>query len=282
VAGSTPGVTPISDNSAVFNPNVAAISAGSTYDPFGLPTGMGKQRIYVGYLPHTSEAQTYGGQYSEKQMDPSNSEVTVEDLLKHYHDLATSSNPASRSVWAQTQAQLQAMNAYNADKRINYGTWGTSDAAALKDAITGYMQGGDASRMMTFEEYVKQASAQGAANGLDENQPGGPGTAKAQAPQYTLATAQDKGDAVAQAELGHSLTSDQAGTLQGALNDNSAGAFANGQNDDPSSFARNWLVQNNMTEYKAHQATAYMNAFLNLIGGSGTAANVGVGDVAVG
>jgi hypothetical protein len=273
------------DNSAVFNPNAAAVSAAATYDSFGLPTGMGTQMIYVGYIPHMSPAQTYGGQYSEKQMDISNSEVTVKDLLKHYRDQATSANPASRAAWAQTQQQLQAMNAYGDAKRVNYGGWdGKLDADALKSALEGYLQGGDVSKMMTFEEYVRQNAQQGAANGLDQNQPGGPGTGTgtAVAPQYTLATAQSKGDVVAQAELGHSLTSGQAGDLQGAMNDNSAGAFANKQNDDADSFARNWLVQNNMTEYKSHQATAYMNAFLNLIGGSGTAANVGVGDVAVG
>jgi hypothetical protein len=279
VAGTTPGVTPLSGNSAVFTPNAAAIEP--TYDSFGLPTGMGKQRIYVGYIPHTTAAQSYGGQYSDKQMDITNSEVTVEDLLKHYRDEATSANPYTRQAWKETQQQLQAMNAYGDSQRINYGAWSAADGKALADAITGYMQGGDMSKLGTFEEYVKQQAAQGAANGLDLNQPDGPGDKKT-APQYTLATAQATGDQVAQNELGHSLTSGQAGTLQGALNDNSAGAFANGQNDDPSSFARNWMVENNMTEYKAHQATAYMNAFLNLIGGSGTAANVGVGDVAVG
>lgn len=164
---------------------------------------------------------------------------------------------------------------------------GDTDFRALGDAIRGYYAYTNAkattgdSNLLSFNAWLapKDKSGQDVSVGPDTG--GGSSAGTAVAPQYDLAQAQSTGDAQAQSLLGRSVTSDQAGQLQGALNDNSAGLFAQGQHDNPSSFARSWLVSNNMDEYKSHQATGFMNAFLNLLSPN-AAAPVATGDVAVG
>ena len=285
----------------VFSPaaQTAAIAApSSTYDPFGLPAGMGDQRIYVGYLPQ----ETYGSKSTKRGPNGdlpiptvagpiADQTVSVQDLIKHFHDMATSGNQYTRTLWAQTQMQLQAMNAYGASSRINYGAWSDDDNGALAKALTGYLQGGDVSKLQTFEEYLSQQAAQGAANGLDGNQKGGPGGSQRAPLQLTNdADLNQAGDNVSQQFLGHAMNSGQQSQFSGQYHGDEQAAYdaAAGSNDyqapaSAADAARQFVLQNNLPEYASHQAESFMNVFANMfLSGQSTRANTTLGDAAVG
>lgn len=251
---------------------------------------MGTQKLYVGYIPHVEMPTTADSVDDRKghikmgnyETDPSNSFVSVKDLMQHFHDLAVSANPASRAAWAQTQQQLQAMNAYGADKRINFGAWdGPKDSAALQSAIQGYLQGGPEAQMMTFEEFVKHQAAQGAANGLD--QPPKNNGFKATSP----ADIQMLGDQQSQGMLGHSMNAGDSSALVGAVQGQQESAFNAGdvymRSVTPQSVAREYVLQNNLPEYAQHQVESYANVFANMfLSGTSARANTSLGDAAVG
>lgn len=303
--GDTAGVNDPTTPPSVFNPTAVtstAVGADTTYDPFGLPSGMGTQRVYVGYTEPTQQY-TAGRQVDAKgdmtgiahtSGGVENSTVTVDDLIKHFHDLATSSNPYTRQTWAQVQQQLQAMNAYGTSTRINFGAWGDDDKNALAKAIQGYMQGGD-TNVQTFEEYVSQTAAQGTANGLDGNQAGAPGgSGGSQRAPLQMANSADLNEALdntSQQFLGRADDA-QTGAFTGQEHAQEQQAYdaagnANGAAyEGPASAqdaARQFILQNNLPEYAAHQAEGFMNVFANMfLTGASQRANTTLGDAAVG
>lgn len=262
---------------------------------------MKDERIYVGYIPPPPPLKGTRDINGEKlpavqggSNDVNNNTVTAHELIQHFHDLANSTNPYTRKQWADVQTQLQAMNAYGTSTRINYGGWGTEDVTALDNALKGYLGGSD-TNMETFEEYMKAQAAQGAANGLDLNQPGGPGSSANQRAPLSLTNSADlnaTGDNVSQQYLGHSLDSGQQGQFVDSFHSQEqsaydAGGVANGaayeQPATAADAARQFVVDHNLPEYASHQAEGYMNAFANMfLSGNSSRANTTVGDVAVG
>lgn len=294
----SPSTTSVFDPSAVTQ---TTVGGSSSYDPFGFPVNLGSQEIYVGYLPGSSVQRSNRGRISDDTNGPGttgtdvqNQTVTVDDLLKHFHDLATSDNPYSRQAWAQVQQQLQAMNAYGSSARINYGGFNMEDEKALKSAVEGYLggvttNGAPPTNMQTFEEYLTQQSAQGAANNLDANQPGGPGGAGKSAslrPLSNPAVVNQAGDQTAEGFLGRAMNpTEQAGLLADVHGQEDA-ALASGdvylRSVTPQSVAREYILQNNLPEYAQHQAESYMNAFANMfLTGASQRANTSLGDAAV-
>ena len=95
-----------------------------------------------------------------------------------------------------------------------------------------------------------------------------------------------QGNAVAQGELGRSLSNTEQTGLVGQVQ--SAETAASNAGDvymrsvTPSSIARQFILQNNLPEYAQHQAESYMNAFANMfLSGQNQRANTSVGDAAV-
>jgi hypothetical protein len=300
---------PSQPGSGVFNVQQAASAAiatstdgAPTYDALGLPSNLGQQHIHVGYLPPVYN-HTVGHRIDRNgdQVDVANTTggaadqtVTVDDLLNHFADQAKSPNMYSRQLWAQVQQQLQSSNFYGSSARINYGAWGPDDSAALKKAANAYLQGTDSGKLQTFEEYLTQAAQQGAANGLDQNQPGGPGQGSQRAPLSLTNTADlnQAGDNVSQQFLGHAQSAGQQTDFADSYHGQEQAAYdaagqANGaayeQPATAADAARAYVLQNNMPEYAQHQAESYMNVFANMfISGTSARANTSLGDAAVG
>jgi hypothetical protein len=292
---------PSQPGSGVFNVQQAAATAvatsadgAPTYDALGLPSNLGQQRIYVGYLPpqynqtaghRRQNGDEAGVAYTDGGI--ANQTVSVDDLLNHFADQAKAPNAYSRATWAQVQQQLQAINAYGSSARINYGAWGPDDAAALKKAANAYLQGTDAGKLETFEEYLSQAAAQGAANNLDANQPGGPGTGKSKAVLTNPALISQQADAMSQQFLGHGMDAQATGNVVGDVQGQEQAASDAGdiymRSVTPQSVAREYILQNNMPEYAQHQAESYMNVFANMfLSGNSARGNTTLGDAAVG
>jgi hypothetical protein len=295
---------PSQPGSGVFNIPQAVSTAISTsadgaptYDALGLPSNLGKQRIYVGYLgPRADPNDNMPGADRNKTAfsDTTNQTVSVDDLLNHFADQAKAPNAYSRRLWAQVQQQLQASNFYGTSTRVNYGAWGPDDAGALKKAANAYLQGTDQGKLETFEEYLKDAAAQGAANNLDANQPGGPGTGTKRAPLSLTNTADlnQAGDNVSQQFLGHAQSAGQQTDFANSYHGQEQSAYdaagqANGaayeQPATAADAARQYVLQNNMPEYAQHQAEGFINAFANMfLSGNSSRANTTLGDAAVG
>jgi hypothetical protein len=142
--------------------------------------------------------------------------------------------------------------------------------------------------MQTFEEYLKQQSAQGAANLLDGNQPGGPGSTGGK-PKPILTNPDQinqKADAQSAQLLGRSL---QPGDLSAIVSqDHAEETTASNAGDvlmrsvTPDSVARQYILNNDLPEYAQHQVESYMNTFANMfLSGASSRANTSVGDAAV-
>lgn len=296
---STPSTT--STPSGVWAATTASTAVpDSGTDIFGLPSNMKDERIYVGYIPPTPPrkgTRIVGGEklpaINSGSTDVNNSTVTAHDLIQHFHDLANSTNPYTRKQWADVQMQLQAMNAYGTDTRINYGGWNGQDVTALDNALKGYLGGSDTD-MTTFEEYLAKQAAQGAANQLDMNQPGAPGTGTQRAP-LSLTNSADlnaAGDTAGQQLLGHSLDPSQQGQFTDSFHSQEQAAYDAAGAGDGAAYqaqptaanaARQFVVDHNLPAYASHQAEGFMNAFANMFLHANSArANTTLGDVAVG
>jgi hypothetical protein len=95
-----------------------------------------------------------------------------------------------------------------------------------------------------------------------------------------------QGNAVAQGELGRSLSNTEQNGLIGQVQSDETAASNAGdiymRSVTPSSVARQYILQNNLPEYAQHQAESYMNAFANMfLSGQNQRANTAVGDAAV-
>jgi hypothetical protein len=140
--------------------------------------------------------------------------------------------------------------------------------------------------MQTFEEYLKQQSAQGAQNLLDANQPGGPGSGKPKPILTNPALVNQAADQQGQQLLGHALQPGEQNAI--VAQDHSAETAASNEGDvylrslTPQSIARQYILDNNLPEYAQHQVEGFMNTFANmfLTGASGRA-NTTLGDAAV-
>jgi hypothetical protein len=171
------------------------------------------------------------------------------------------------------------------------------DETALKKAVEGYLGGAGGtgatasssfSSMQTFEEYLKQQSAQGAANLLDGNQPGGPGSTGGK-PKPILTNpdlVNQASDQQGQQLLGHALQSGELGAI--VNQDHAEETTASNEGDvylrsvTPQSVARTYILNNNLPEYAQHQVESYMNTFANMfLTGASSRANTSVGDAAV-
>jgi hypothetical protein len=276
---------PSQPGSGVFNTQQAAATAIATsadgtptYDALGLPSNLGKQRIYVGYLgPRADPNDNMPGADRNKTAfsDTTNQTVSVDDLLNHFADLAKAPNAYSRQLWAQTQMQMQAIpGVYGQGSKINFGAWGPDDAIALKKLANAYLQGTDAGKLETFEEYVKDAAAQGAANGLDKD-PNATNPKRAPLSLTNTADLNQAGDNVSQQFLGHAQSAGQQTDF--------ANCAAYEQPATAADAARQYVLQNNMPEYVQHQAEGFMNVFTNMfLPSNSSRANTSLGDAAVG
>lgn len=285
-AGSAPATTP-----GVFDPNAqtsVGVGGTQTYDPLGLPTGMGEQRIHVGYIPPMQKPIKLRRSHTVIGNEGEIGTTSIDELIKHYHDIATSGNQYSRAQWAKTQEQLAAMQAYNT-KKINFGAWNNDDKNAIITALQGYMAGGDTSKLQTFEEYVAKTAAQAAANGLDQPAPPPP---RAPLQMTNTADLNAGADTQSQQELGRAMSAGDQATFADVYHEQEQSAYdASGVGNGAAyqgaatvaDAARQFVLDHNLPEYAQHQAESYMNVFANMfLTGSHARAHTSLGDAAVG
>jgi hypothetical protein len=94
------------------------------------------------------------------------------------------------------------------------------------------------------------------------------------------------GDQTSQQMLGQSMDPSQQGALVSDVQGQQQQAFLSGdvyqRSITPAAVAREFVVNNNLPEYTAHQAESYMNTFANMfLNGASSRANTSLGDVAV-
>jgi hypothetical protein len=175
---------------------------------------------------------------------------------------------------------------------VGFGRWNaaTKDALIGKDgALTNFIElyKSGATPGVTFNDWLDQ---QAAIAKNDPNSPGnGGGTARVGTSLTDPALITQQGNSVSDQMLGHSLDqSDQTGLINDVQGSEIASQDAQKTGadytlKDPAAQARNFVVQNNLPEYAAHQAEGYMNVFANMfLNGASSRANTTIGDVAVG
>lgn len=177
---------------------------------------------------------------------------------------------------------------------VGFGRWNaaTKDALIGKDgALTNFIElyKSGATPGQTFSEWLDKQSA---ISKSDPNSPGNGGGSGSVTPGASLtdpALISQQGNSVSDQFLGHAMDQGDTNGLVNAVQGSeisSQAAQQSGANytlKDPAAQARDFVVQNNLPEYAAHQAEGYMNVFANMfLGGASARANTTLGDVAIG
>lgn len=234
-----------------------------------------------------SVASEFANLAAQKGMNPKDMAYTVLSDKK-----ASDAQKAMAGGWlgfASLQGELNQAGFYTSGPLLGGGR--LSDFDALKSALDQYFreQGDPNSQAnpMTFSEFLQNHKTVGNQNGYPGAGSSGSGSTGSSFNPSSPDVISQQGDAMAQQELGHSLDQGQTNSLIGQVQGQESADFNAGdfylRGVTPQSLAREFIVQNNLPEYAAHQAEGYMNVFANMfLGGNSQRANTSLGDVAIG
>lgn len=265
--------------------------------------GIGQQAgtlFPIGTTQHGGDGQDHhGGKDNEGANGPGHTapkgtrvDTTTADDYLHLLAKLSQTNP---DQYMAIQQGLYAAGFYGdkSAKDVGFGRWNaaTKDAligtdGALKNFLELYSSGSMPG--MTFNEWLSKQSQLAAA---DPNSPGNGGGAGGAGqvinlsdPNSISASANNSSDQL----LGRGFNQDETNSIVSQVHDSEAASqtAAGGStvtSTDPTAAARNFVIQNNLPEYAAHQAEGYMNVFANMfLSGQSGRANTSLGDIAIG
>jgi hypothetical protein len=227
---------------------------------------------------------------------------TTDDYLKNLMKLSQS----DPSKFAAIQQGLYNSGFYGsvAPGDVGFGRWSQKTQDALlgpNGALTNFLQlHANGATAKTFDEWLGQEADLAS---KDPNSPGnkpGSGGAALRAPiTYTdPSTLDNAGNTESSQFLGHAMDAGQQGQFVSQFQGNEKAQYdAQGQaitgkagdtgtatrQQNPADAAKQFVVDNNLPEYAAHQAEGFMNVFANMfLSGNSSRAQTSLGDVAVG
>lgn len=269
-------------------------------DIFGLGSLSG-QNIFMGTektgpndpaAGDTKREMQRGGGYTGGGMDTGTGTVnrytTTDDYWKQLLQLQQTDPAAFVSLQQGLYDAGYYGNVKPTDVRFGIASQKTKDALFGADgAITHYLEASNSGA--TVDNFGDWMQKQVDAAKHDPYSIGNGGGASGSATKPVLdnpALIDQQGNAVAQNELGRSFdNTEQSGLVSQVQADETAASNAGDvymRSVTPASVARQYVVDNNLPEYTAHQAEGFINTFANMfLSGASSRANTGVGDIAV-
>lgn len=256
-----------------FTPDVSGVASSTTsasylpngnYDIYNLKD-MYDKTLFLGYAPGNTEAgqRAVAGGYDDSKLAKvaTIQSMSTEDYMREFASWSVS-DPNS---FAQMQFELYQAGKYGSSKP-NFGVYSTDDAAAMKDAMNGYLGvvNPNSPNPLTFADYLDRASGQGKANGFG----GGGGSSRAPLQLTANGTLDAELTAASDQNLGRDANDAEKASFQQTYHGQEQTQYNGGAAAGSISAEAANVTQTGAAnpEYQTHMQTGYADKMLSMLG----------------